>query len=211
VCAWCGAHLPPAAGAGRPRRYCRRSCRQRDFEARKRARELGLAESDLIVARKAVEGLDDLLFVLSCAISDVEGDLALDSSPDQLAWTGSYKLRSRSSAPASASAPPPAERPRPADCHAGVTRREVRHRRPARWRAQPARSRPIKGERREDRALDGGHVPKAGPPAMCRDARRWAGAGPGRRRTRPRGRRRTRPAQDQAGRRRTRPRDRAGS
>jgi hypothetical protein len=36
------------------------------------------------VARKAVEGLDDLLFVLSCAISDVEGDLALDSSPDQL-------------------------------------------------------------------------------------------------------------------------------
>ncbi len=36
------------------------------------------------MARKAVEGLDDLLFVLSCAISDVEGDLALDSSPDQL-------------------------------------------------------------------------------------------------------------------------------
>ncbi|MDA8302580.1 MAG: hypothetical protein M0005_13830 [Actinomycetota bacterium] len=84
VCAWCGAHLPPATGAGRPRRYCRRSCRQRDFEARKRARELGLAESDLIVARKAVEGLDDLLFVLAWAISDIEGDLALDSSPDQL-------------------------------------------------------------------------------------------------------------------------------
>ncbi len=36
------------------------------------------------MARKAVEGLDDLLFVLACAISDIEGDLALDSSPDQL-------------------------------------------------------------------------------------------------------------------------------
>ena len=84
VCAWCGARLPQKAGAGRPRRYCRRSCRQRDFEARKRARELGLAESDLIVARKAVEGLDDILFVLACAISDVEGDIAIDASPEQL-------------------------------------------------------------------------------------------------------------------------------
>jgi hypothetical protein len=31
-----------------------------------------------------VEGLDDLLFVLSCAIEDVEGDLALDNSPEQV-------------------------------------------------------------------------------------------------------------------------------
>jgi hypothetical protein len=64
--------------------YCRRSCRQRDFEARKRARELGLAETDLIVARKAVEKLDDLLFVLSCAVTDVEADIALDKSPGQV-------------------------------------------------------------------------------------------------------------------------------
>ena len=40
-----------------------------------------MAESDLIVARRAMEGLDDLLFVLSCAIEDVEDDLALDRSP----------------------------------------------------------------------------------------------------------------------------------
>ena len=83
-CAWCGNPLEQAPGAGRPRRYCRRSCRQRDFEARKRARDLGLAESDLIVARRAVEGLDDLLFVLGCAITDVDGDIALDTSPEQL-------------------------------------------------------------------------------------------------------------------------------
>jgi hypothetical protein len=72
------------AGAGRPRRYCRRSCRQRDFEARHRARELGLAESDLVVARQAMDRLDDLLFVLGCAIADVDGDVELDSSPEQL-------------------------------------------------------------------------------------------------------------------------------
>lgn len=64
--------------------YCRRSCRQRDFESRQRARELGLAESDLIVARRQVEGLDDLLFVLGCAIADVDNDIASDHSADQL-------------------------------------------------------------------------------------------------------------------------------
>ena len=84
ACAWCGGRIEKAGGPGRPRQYCRRSCRQRDFEARQQARELGLAESDLIVARQAVERLDDLLFVLGCAIADVEGDLALDSSPEQL-------------------------------------------------------------------------------------------------------------------------------
>lgn len=84
ACAWCGNPVEQGVGAGRPRRYCRRSCRQRDFEARKRARDLGLAESDLIVARRAMEGLDDLLFVLGCAITDVDGDVALDSSPEQL-------------------------------------------------------------------------------------------------------------------------------
>jgi type VI protein secretion system component VasF len=44
-----------------------------------------LAESDLIVARKAMEGLDDLLFVLSCAIEDVENDIAIDGSLEQAA------------------------------------------------------------------------------------------------------------------------------
>ncbi len=84
ACAWCGRPLEQDRRPGRPKRYCRRSCRQRDFEARRRARELGLAESDLIVARRQVEGLDDLLFVLGCAIADVETDLAVDGSPEQL-------------------------------------------------------------------------------------------------------------------------------
>ncbi len=36
------------------------------------------------MARRQVEGLDDLLFVLGCAIADVETDLAVDGSPEQL-------------------------------------------------------------------------------------------------------------------------------
>ncbi|HYA44891.1 MAG TPA: hypothetical protein VED59_04730 [Acidimicrobiales bacterium] len=83
ACAWCGRPLAGATGRGRPRKYCRHSCRQRDFEARQRAAELGLAESDLIVARESLEALDDLLFVLSCAIADVEADVGRDGSGEQ--------------------------------------------------------------------------------------------------------------------------------
>jgi hypothetical protein len=61
---------------GRPRRYCRRSCRQRDYEARRRASELGLGESELILARHQFDAVADALFVLEAAIEDVEGDLS---------------------------------------------------------------------------------------------------------------------------------------
>jgi hypothetical protein len=51
-----------------------------------------LAESDLIVARKAMEGLDDLLFVLSCAIEDVDNDIAVEPSPEQAARSLNWLL-----------------------------------------------------------------------------------------------------------------------
>ena len=41
-------------GAGRPRRYCKTSCRQRDYEARRRAAELGLSEGELVVTREVL-------------------------------------------------------------------------------------------------------------------------------------------------------------
>lgn len=76
-CRWCGRRfVVPAGSAGRPRLFCRRSCRQRDFEARSRGRELGLAEDQIVLARRELSRLDDLLYVLACAVEDVEGDLA---------------------------------------------------------------------------------------------------------------------------------------
>ncbi|MGH9106404.1 MAG: hypothetical protein ACRDZX_11345 [Acidimicrobiales bacterium] len=53
-----------------------------------------MAESDLVIARKALEKLDDLLFVLACAIADVEADLALDTSPEQLRRSLDWLLES---------------------------------------------------------------------------------------------------------------------
>jgi hypothetical protein len=46
-------------GPGRPRRYCRASCRQRDYEARQRAHAHGLDDSEIIVARRELDELHD--------------------------------------------------------------------------------------------------------------------------------------------------------
>lgn len=84
-CAWCGRGFEATAGPGRPRRYCRASCRQRDYEARRRAAELGLSEGELVVARAELEDLRDRLYVLRCAVEDVERDLAENAEdPDDV-------------------------------------------------------------------------------------------------------------------------------
>jgi len=76
-CRWCQRPLADRDGPGRPREYCRQSCRQRDYEARQRAAERGLDEGEIIVTRANLDGLRDRLWVLACAVSDVEGDLAV--------------------------------------------------------------------------------------------------------------------------------------
>jgi len=54
------------------------SCKQRDYEARQRAAEIGLSEGELVVARTALDELHDALYVLESAVTDVERDLAAD-------------------------------------------------------------------------------------------------------------------------------------
>jgi hypothetical protein len=63
--------------------YCKRSCRQRDYEARRRAAELGLGEHELVVTREELEGLRDRLYMLQCAVDDVERELADSDSDDE--------------------------------------------------------------------------------------------------------------------------------
>lgn len=79
-CRWCGRRFSVAPGPGRPREFCRRSCRQRDYEARQRSAEVGLSEDQLIVARATLDELRDRLYVLEAAVEDVERDLAGDPS-----------------------------------------------------------------------------------------------------------------------------------
>src|SRR3954471_5026599 len=71
-------------GPGRPRSYCRRSCRQRAYEARQQATALGLGEDELVVTRRSLENLLDQVYVLQAAVEDVDRDLAEADDPAEV-------------------------------------------------------------------------------------------------------------------------------
>lgn len=75
-CRRCGRSFEVTPGPGRPREYCRRSCRQRAYEANRRSGELGLGETELVMATSELDRLRDALYVLEAAVEDVERDLA---------------------------------------------------------------------------------------------------------------------------------------
>jgi hypothetical protein len=60
---------------GRPRQFCSQACRQWDWVGRQRARELQLSETELIVTKAELDQLHDELYVVACAVDDVERDL----------------------------------------------------------------------------------------------------------------------------------------
>ena len=74
-CRWCRSPLPASSGAGRPREFCSQACRQWDWVARQRATELALSEDELVITRTERDKLHDQIFVLRCAVQDVEQDL----------------------------------------------------------------------------------------------------------------------------------------
>jgi hypothetical protein len=73
-CRWCRRVLP-AQRMGRPRVFCSQACRQWDWVGRQRARELQLNEHELIITKAELDALHDELYVLACAVDDVERDL----------------------------------------------------------------------------------------------------------------------------------------
>jgi hypothetical protein len=75
-CRWCRRALPERKGPGRKREFCSARCRQWDWVSRQRARELELSEGELVVAKTTLDELHDELYVLACAVDDVERDLA---------------------------------------------------------------------------------------------------------------------------------------
>lgn len=81
-CRWCRRVLPERSGRGRPREFCSQRCRQWDWVARQRARELELSEGELVVAKTSLDELHDELYVLACAVDDTEADLeSLGTNP----------------------------------------------------------------------------------------------------------------------------------
>ena len=74
-CRWCRRVLPEQSGAGRKRVFCCQPCRQWDWVARQRARELKISEDELVIARAVIDSLYDDLYVLACAVDDTEREL----------------------------------------------------------------------------------------------------------------------------------------
>ena len=81
-CGWCRHPLPEAKPTGRPRRYCSQACRQWDYVTRRGERDVRITEEQLVLARSQVDALHDAVYVLACAVSDTDRDLAaLGSRP----------------------------------------------------------------------------------------------------------------------------------
>ena len=75
TCGWCGRVLAKSGGPGRPRRYCRRSHRQRAYEARRLAVRMGLEGGEALVDADQLRSQRDLLWILESALEDVEHDV----------------------------------------------------------------------------------------------------------------------------------------
>jgi len=74
-CRWCRRIIPVHTGPGRPKEFCCQACRQWDWVARQRARELQIREDELVVTRQELDDLYDDLYVLACAVADTEDEL----------------------------------------------------------------------------------------------------------------------------------------
>ena len=85
-CGWCGRGMP-SGGNGRPRVYCKRSHRQRAFEARRLGEVMHLSDDEALVSLSELRALHDKVYVLEAALDDVDQDLAVD--PDDVA--GAYR------------------------------------------------------------------------------------------------------------------------
>ena len=71
-CGWCRRVLPQQGSVGRPRQYCGQACRQRAYEQRAATAKAGLPGDVVLVSRAELDGLQDRLYQLRCALEDVQ-------------------------------------------------------------------------------------------------------------------------------------------
>ena len=64
--------LPQQGSVGRPRLYCGQACRQRAYEQRAATAKAGLSGDVVLVTRAELDGLQDRLYQLRCALEDVQ-------------------------------------------------------------------------------------------------------------------------------------------
>lgn len=83
-CAWCGERFAISPGPGRRPRYCRRSHRQRAYEARRIADARGLAHDEVLLGIENWHGLRDAIYVAETAAADAATDLVDARTQEEL-------------------------------------------------------------------------------------------------------------------------------
>lgn len=73
-CRWCGRAIA-ASELGRPKQYCRQSCRQRAYESRRRSTEVGLGDDELVVTRNELDDVRDRLYLIGTALDDARSGI----------------------------------------------------------------------------------------------------------------------------------------
>jgi hypothetical protein len=93
-CGWCRSVLPAQESVGRPRLYCGQACRQRAYEQRSATAKAGLSADVVLVTRAELDGLQDRLYQLRCAIEDVQTLLTEKPTKAELERTLAELVRS---------------------------------------------------------------------------------------------------------------------
>lgn len=83
-CAHCGRPFAVAAGSvGRPRAYCRRSCRQRAYEARRHEGDLAWGGRRIVEMSRQLAELEDVVDGVRSVVdelrADVEDEVTVDA------------------------------------------------------------------------------------------------------------------------------------
>ncbi|SEC58505.1 Uncharacterised protein (plasmid) [Tsukamurella tyrosinosolvens] len=72
-------------GPGRTRKYCRRSCRQRAYEARNALAGTSLPPDSVVLTADEAESVGERMFEVRCAAEDVRTAIAEGAGHDELA------------------------------------------------------------------------------------------------------------------------------
>jgi hypothetical protein len=86
--------LPEQGTVGRKRQYCGQPCRQRAYEQRNTTARAGLAGDVVLVSKAELDGLQDRLYQLRCALEDVQTLLGEKHTKAELEQTLAEVVRS---------------------------------------------------------------------------------------------------------------------
>ncbi|MFI9405022.1 hypothetical protein [Nocardia sp. NPDC052316] len=90
-CLWCGREIVESE-AGRRRRYCRQSCRQRAYEHRNSLKGTGIPDDSVVLSAQEAADLADRWFAARCAAEDVAIAIEENATPEELATLGKTLL-----------------------------------------------------------------------------------------------------------------------